>query len=187
MRSKNLIIHGLTETEAETSSGLQETVQKLFRSLTQKDIQVDLGYRLGIKKDNAARHVRVCLFSQSDRNLVYENRMKTEKGIFINEDLHKNTRRDLALLRRKKKELNDQQIKSSINFNAKTLETESGEAFTVRNGQLCNNEKPIFPSSSTQQNPKNGRGNKRKGLHVPDPELIGKDSLRGKNAKMPRT
>lgn len=186
-RSRNLIIHGLVETEAESSTSLNDTVRKLFHTITQKEIPIDVAYRLGVKKENVTRHVRVSLHTQSDRNVVYENRMKTGKGVFINEDLHKNTRRDMALLRRKKKELSDQQIKCNINYNNLTLKTESGESFCVRDGKLSKAEQPSVSTSSLQQNSKNGRGNKRKVSHVPDPDLIGKENLRMKGAKVPKT
>lgn len=185
LRNKNLIIHGLSETESESPAQLKEVVSSLMSKITEKNVSIDVAYRLGQKKENTNRHVRVSFLSQSDRNMVYENRMKTKKGIFINEDLHKDTRRNLALLRRKRKELTEQQIKCNINYSTLTLETESGEVFCVHDGAIINKNKQKAPES-TQPNSKNGRAVKRKG-RVPDPELIGKDNLRQKNAKIQRT
>lgn len=187
LRNKNLIIHGLAETENESPDTLKVAVSDLFQSITQKNIAVDTVYRLGHKKDNVNRHVRVSLLSQTERNLVYENRLKTKKGIFVNEDLHPNTRKDHSLLRKKRKELSDQQIKSSINYSTSTLQSETGEIFCVRNGNVEPQNSKKDTNQSASSNSKNERPKKRKVQPLPDPHFMGKDNLRGKNPKLPRT
>lgn len=178
LRNKNLIISGIPESESETDASLRELLLAKFQSITKKTVQIDSAYRLRRKEKGVVRHVKVLFVTFNDRNCVYLNRTKTEKGVFINEDLHKNTRRDHALLRRKRKELSDKQINSKLNLSKLTVEAETGEVFEIVNGVVVSKTTPAVSEPVA----KNGKTQKRKG-HQPDPGFIGSGNLRGSQNK----
>lgn len=155
-RQKNLIIHGLQQESNETLQSLFEKVSLFIHELTKKKIKPDIIFRFG-KDSTKARPICVEFLSKTDRNLVYENRKNAaNKNIFINEDLPFEIRRDHAILRSKGKELHAAGQKNKINFKNRSICTENGTSFQLKNGQLINNQisgDTTVPTTSAESQP----------------------------------
>jgi len=123
MNKINLVISGLPDSDEESNGDLVKTVRKLIHDITKNDMQVDVTSRLGKYRPNSTRAVKVRFLTMLERNCVYFHRSSLKHPYYINEDLSPETRKDLALLRQKKKEIltSDKHATVTIDQRKKTL------------------------------------------------------------------
>jgi hypothetical protein len=148
----NLLISGISESPRESSSSLASEVQRLILDITGKQITIDVAHRIGRNQPNQTRIIKVRFLSVLERNCVYFHRKNLCPPYFINEDLSPETRRDHALLRRKKKDILsiDKDAIIKIDWRSKTLKHGSS-LFAVKDG-ILGHSSPHQPTGSSTSN-----------------------------------
>lgn len=135
----NLVFVGIVDNENESRELLVKSISKIIHNrINNVNIQVDSAYRIGNFVQGRSRHVKVKFRYNSDRELVFENRLKFNPQIFVNEDLPRLTRRDHAILRQHKKKLVSEGADPRnirVDWNRKSIKSESN-ILVVKNGQL---------------------------------------------------
>jgi len=130
LRKINLLFTGVNEAEGETLLMLKMEIQSIIKSITGQNIDVDTVQRLGKPTHNRARQVKVRFFALNERNSVWNNRFKTSRMQFINEDFPESTNKAAAILRKKQRELKTLGIESRLNPYNKSLKT-ADAVFTI--------------------------------------------------------
>jgi len=140
MNELNLVVSGLPDSETETNNQLVRTVQKLIFEITKREISIDVGSRLGKFRPGVTRAVKVKFVTMLERNCVYLHRTSLKHPCYINEDLSPETRKDLALLRQKKKEILSQDRNATVTIDSKTKTLHHGQRrISIRNGIMQSN------------------------------------------------
>ncbi|CAL8077035.1 unnamed protein product [Orchesella dallaii] len=97
-QKSNIIIHGMSDNETESTARLKSDTEKLLSDICGRKINIDTSHRLGQYKPNNVQPVKGKLILQSERDLIMKNRDKLNPPKFIKEDLPFSTRRDNAVL-----------------------------------------------------------------------------------------
>ncbi|CAL8140974.1 unnamed protein product [Orchesella dallaii] len=162
MKKCNLIIHGNEDTDFKSNENLKKGTEKLLTDLVGHYISVDTTHRLGQFKSNWQRPVRVKLLKHSDRDSIMFHREKRVKPKFIKEDLPFQTRRDNAILWKKKDELEKTGPDAKIDWNRKQIFTNDA-LFELKEGEmvLCQQKRDIASSSSCASIQEAGSSRKR--------------------------
>jgi flagellar biosynthesis regulator FlaF len=149
VRKHNLIFCGVPEHENESTEQLKNSINQTISKITnsKSTIQTDTIFRMGQKKDNFNRPIKVQFMKMEDRNLIFQKRLASKPPVFINEDLCKNTRRDHAILREKRKEYHHAgKINIKIDWNQKIISC-NDESLQIIDGTL------IEKSKNSQKQP----------------------------------
>jgi len=99
-RKKNLIIHGIDEPSNESAKDLHQHIKDIGEKL-ELEIDYDHTFRLG-KQGSGKRPIMIKLLRTQDKFKIMAARNKLkDTGIYINEDMDPDTRKNNALLNRK--------------------------------------------------------------------------------------
>jgi len=139
LRKINLVFAGIPEDENESENALKVELHKIIKKITNKDIHVDTANRIGQKRHDRTRLVKTRFYCLSDREMVWSNRLKTTRPVFINEDLPPTTLKAHAIMRKKLKELKTDSINAKPNFYKKTITTDEKFYFFDENLVLQEN------------------------------------------------
>jgi len=175
------VISGFPDHKNESEQEIYDSVCELIRNITnESNMLPDVVHRVENLNEGKCRAIRVKFISVRERNKVYESRENTAKSIYINDDLSYTVRRDQALLRRKRRELNENGIKSDIDYKSKTLTTEKGDKFVVVDGII----KRCQPQQS--QSESSGHINSLNKCKLEENQTDGVDKAPKKKAKTSR-
>lgn len=148
IRKINLNIVGVVEEADETAESLKTHLESWLSSLTRKTISIDTAVRIGLKKRNKPRTIRIKFTNINDRSAVYNARFDTVHPIYINEDLPTSMFKTLMLLKEKVKSLKSQGIAGAkINLFKMSVQT-SDKVYTLnRNNEF---EECLAPAETNQ-------------------------------------
>jgi len=131
----NLVLFGLPELPDESPESLLNSVIETIKPLSEKNIPIDVAYRIGKKIANSSsRPVKIRFLTLSDRDCVLKRKLSLPDGISVKEDLPFEVRKAHAILLKKKSEaiasgVPDEEI--SINFSSKKIKIRD-EIFDAR-------------------------------------------------------
>lgn len=146
VRKINLIFSGLADSVDETVESLHRNVASIILHITGNQVNFDIATRIGSLNNHRTRQVKVRFHRMENREFVWNSRKNTKPPIFINEDLPFTMRRDFAVIRKKAKDLKDQNVKCEINWSKRTITTDSDKLF-VNEGKI-HTQQTNNPSSS---------------------------------------
>jgi hypothetical protein len=138
MSKINLIIDGIPDTTTESDDELYSRVKIFLTEIVDEEITFDSAHRLGKYVLGHRRPIKVRFMTMVQRNIVYQNRAKAVPPFFINEDLPFATRRDNAILRKKKRDAIQSGISADdvkIDYRRKIV-TVRNLSYHVKNGIL---------------------------------------------------
>ncbi len=93
MKSHNVVIHGISESENQTSKDQVVDLAGNILGVTVKNSDIENAYRFGKSAENSPRKLLIRFRSKTVRDKFYQNRKKTpinpsgQNSIYINEDL----------------------------------------------------------------------------------------------------
>lgn len=92
-KKNNLLFFGIKEESKEESNIVEYMKEKInnYLSLDIQAYEIDKAYRIGQKTSNGVRPILVSFTSNWRRNIIYKNKNKLPKGIYIKEDFTKET------------------------------------------------------------------------------------------------
>jgi hypothetical protein len=131
----------------ESDDELYSRVKIFLTSIFDEEITFDNAHRLGKHVIHHRRPIKIRFMTMLQRNIVYQNRSKAIPPFFINEDLPFSTRRDNAILRKKKRDAIQSGILADdvkIDYRQKFV-TVRNLRFEVKNGSLS----PGLPVASS--------------------------------------
>lgn len=131
IRKKNLVIHGLQETDNEEPQMLQRKVQEvLIKTGVQiKEEELSEVRRMGILKNNKARPTFVQLASGKKRTEILKGGHNLKgSNVYINEDYSKEIQTQRRELIYHMKKAREQGNNAKINYNKLTI---NGEVYTI--------------------------------------------------------
>jgi archaellum component FlaC len=134
----NLVFSGVHDSDKESLDQLYSTISRIIRNVSGGDITFDLGHRVGKFRMGSCRPIKVRFLSMFQRDSVFANRFKSQKPVYINEDLPRGMRRDNGLMRNKKRELvaNGYDPKGiKMDWNKKSIQT-NDSIFKIKDGEM---------------------------------------------------
>jgi chromosome segregation ATPase len=134
MKKINLIISGVADCSNEFNTSLRGKIETLLQDITSDIIKVDAVARIGSYQGDKSRQVKVRFLTIRDRDNVWNCRTNTNPPIFINEDLPFSIRRDHAVIRKKVKQLKEDNIQYDIKWGARQIQTEQ-HLYTIKEGR----------------------------------------------------
>jgi len=135
MNKLNLVLVGLPDSEGETNSQLVKSVTQLVQGITKSKIAIDIASRLGKFRSGSSRAVKIKFVTMFERNCAYFHRTSLRHPCFINEDLSPETRKDLAILRLKKKEILSSDRSAPVTIDSRTKTLHHGNTrISIQNG-----------------------------------------------------
>jgi len=130
---KNLIVTGLLEKPDEK---LVKTLEDMFKQKLTIHLNLDFAHQLGKETEGAKfpRPIKLGFLYKSQQDEIWEKRRDLKgSNIFLNEDIPRQQRIERALLRKHKKEAEEDGSEVSLKGNLLTID---GRKFTIRDGRL---------------------------------------------------
>lgn len=165
----NLVFSGLKDSNDETRDDTKMIIQDLLKSVSGKNIDFDIAYRVGNFSNDRNRPIKVKFFSTSQTEEILANKRIFRAPIYVNPDLPRMTRRDHAVLRHHKKKLISEGTDPSeikIEWDKKKMRVRD-LAFSVIDGKIkrnvhgspvINNKKAQSSTSQSKTRLSNGTG-----------------------------
>ncbi|CAG4968981.1 unnamed protein product [Parnassius apollo] len=153
-RKNNIFVFGVKE-EQHNESLVESTIKLLEKNM---NIHIDLhelnnAYRLGEKKDNKPRPILVTFTTNWRRNEVLKNKKKLDSGIYIKEDLSKET---LEKRKRLLPQLKEERAKGNICYfvKDKIVTKEPKQAKRDKRKRDCTDSPDKLPNQPSTSTPK---------------------------------
>jgi len=132
LNKHNIVLHGVPESNTETAETIATEFFKREMNVTP---EIDIAYRIGAKKVDKIRPIKIKFVKLKERNLVWRERQNLEKPYYVTEDLPIEVRTTKKLLNQARYEAVKKGKNSKIDWKNSQVAVDD-EIFEVVNGKL---------------------------------------------------